>query len=48
MVSGCYPLDDFYKSSDEYERLMAVKKGVGAALMDPLTPGPSPTRGEGS
>lgn len=30
MVSGCYPLDDFYKSSDEYERLMAVKKGVGS------------------
>lgn len=27
MVSGCYPLDDFYKSSAEYERLMAVKKG---------------------
>ena len=26
MVSGCYPLDDFYKSRDEYERLMAVKK----------------------
>ena len=26
MVSGCYPLDDFYKSSDEYERLQAVKK----------------------
>ena len=26
MVSGCYPLDDYYKSSDEYERLMAVKK----------------------
>ena len=26
MVSGCYPLDEFYKSSDEYERLMAIKK----------------------
>ena len=26
MVSGCYPLDDFYKSSDGYERLMAIKK----------------------
>lgn len=26
MVSGCYPLDDFYKSSDEYGRLMAIKK----------------------
>ena len=26
MVSGCYPLDEFYKSSDEYDRLMAIKK----------------------
>lgn len=26
MVSGCYPLDEFYKSSDEYERLVAIKK----------------------
>lgn len=26
MVSGCYPLDEFYKSRDEYERLMAIKK----------------------
>ncbi len=30
MVSGCYPLDEFYKSSDEYERLMAIKKGAGS------------------
>ena len=28
MVSGCYPLDEFYKSSDEYERLMAIKKAA--------------------
>jgi hypothetical protein len=28
MVSGCYPLDEFYKSSDEYERLMAGKRAV--------------------
>ncbi len=26
MVSGCFPLDEFYKSSDEYERLMAIKR----------------------
>jgi len=26
MVSGCYPLDEFYKSSDAYERLVAIKK----------------------
>ena len=26
MVSGCYPLDDFYKSRDEYRRLAALKK----------------------
>lgn len=26
MVSGCYPLDDFYKSRDEYDKLMAWKK----------------------
>ena len=26
MVSGCYPLDEFYKSSAEYERLVAIKK----------------------
>ncbi len=26
MVSGCYPLDEFYKSSAAYERLVAVKK----------------------
>ena len=26
MVSGCYPLDDFYKSSDDFTRLAAIKK----------------------
>ena len=26
MVSGCYPLDDFYKYRDEYRRLAALKK----------------------
>jgi hypothetical protein len=25
MVSGCYPLDEFYKSREEYEVLMALK-----------------------
>ena len=26
LVSGCYPLDDFYKSRDEFARLAAIKK----------------------
>lgn len=26
MVSGCYPLDDFYKSSADFTRLAAIKK----------------------
>ena len=26
MVSGCYPLDEFYKSRDEFKRLAAIKK----------------------
>ncbi|MBX3066411.1 MAG: NADH:flavin oxidoreductase [Anaerolineae bacterium] len=26
MISGCYPLDDFYKSKPEYKQLMEVKK----------------------
>jgi 2,4-dienoyl-CoA reductase-like NADH-dependent reductase (Old Yellow Enzyme family) len=26
MVSGCYPLDKFYKDREEYDRLMAIKK----------------------
>jgi NADPH2 dehydrogenase len=28
MVSGCYPLDDFYKKSSDYENLIQVKKSV--------------------
>ena len=28
MVSGCYPLDDFYKTSDEFTRLAAIKKAA--------------------
>ena len=27
MVSGCYPLDEFYKSRDEAQQLIALKKG---------------------
>ena len=26
MVSGCYPLDEFYKTSENYDRLMEIKK----------------------
>lgn len=26
MVSGCYPLDDFYKSTPQYDELMQIKK----------------------
>jgi 2,4-dienoyl-CoA reductase-like NADH-dependent reductase (Old Yellow Enzyme family) len=26
MISGCFPLDDFYKARPEYERLQAIKK----------------------
>lgn len=26
MVSGCYPLDKFYKDTEQYERLMTLKK----------------------
>lgn len=26
MASGCYPLDDFYKASDNYAKLIAIKK----------------------
>ena len=29
MVSGCYPLDEFYKSGEGYGRLMAIKKEAG-------------------
>ncbi len=28
LVSGCYPLDDFYKASAENERLLAIKKAA--------------------
>ncbi len=27
LVSGCFPLDDFYKARPEYERLARIKKG---------------------
>jgi 2,4-dienoyl-CoA reductase-like NADH-dependent reductase (Old Yellow Enzyme family) len=27
MISGCFPLDDFYKSRPEYEQLMHIKQG---------------------
>ena len=30
MVSGCYPLDDFYHSLPEYEQLAAEKRGDDA------------------
>ncbi|MCB0138479.1 MAG: NADH:flavin oxidoreductase, partial [Caldilineaceae bacterium] len=26
MISGCFPLDEFYKSRPEYEKLQALKK----------------------
>jgi len=26
MISGCFPLDDFYKARPEYERLQEIKK----------------------
>jgi len=26
LFSGCYPLDDFYRHSTEYERLKAIKR----------------------
>lgn len=28
MVSGCYPLDEHYKASDEYKRLLQIKKAA--------------------
>ena len=31
MVSGCYPLDEYYKSRDEYGRLMAIKKETASS-----------------
>jgi len=27
IISGCFPLDDYYKKSDEYGQLQAIKKG---------------------
>ena len=30
MVSGCYPLDDFYKQTQEYDQLMQIKKETKA------------------
>ena len=27
IISGCYPLDAFYKKSPEFEQLKAIKKG---------------------
>lgn len=30
MVSGCYPLDDFYKQTPQYKRLMTIKKELKA------------------
>jgi hypothetical protein len=29
MISGCFPLDDFYKARPEYERLQAIKGAQG-------------------
>ena len=28
MISGCFPLDAFYKKRPEYEKLVAMKKGT--------------------
>ena len=47
MVSGCYPLDDFYKARDEYERLVAVKKGAARLGDSNPSPGPSPKHQRG-
>ena len=30
LVSGCYPIDPFYKRRPEAERLAAIKKGTSA------------------
>ena len=30
IISGCYPLDDYYKTRPEFAQLKAVKKAVGA------------------
>ena len=31
IISGCYPLDDFYKARPEFQQLKAVKKATGAS-----------------
>ncbi len=28
LISGCYPLDEYYKSKPEFEKLKAIKKGL--------------------
>ena len=30
IISGCYPLDDHYKTRPEFQHLRAVKKATGA------------------
>ena len=30
IISGCYPLDDFYKQSPEYDQVMGIKKAMKA------------------
>ncbi len=32
LVSGCYPLDKYYSAKPEFERLKAIKKGVGGVM----------------
>jgi hypothetical protein len=29
MISGCYPLDQYYSAKPEFQQLKAVKKRVG-------------------
>lgn len=31
MISGCYPLDEFYKTRPEHEQLTAIKQNLGGA-----------------
>ena len=38
MVSGCYPLDEFYKSSEQYDQLLAIKKETTPRLKSPDAP----------
>ncbi|MEI6713653.1 MAG: NADH:flavin oxidoreductase [Verrucomicrobiota bacterium] len=30
LISGCYPLDEYYKSKPEFAKLKEIKKGIGA------------------